>query len=484
MSHFHSAVPEGIGTDRNLPPEIREAAGLRRKVIAWTALDPKYRVDRITCCETFGPVLLLPCLWHGLICFPILFACALMSRNRIKNQYWLLTSTELKVITKSHEACLPGCCRMGHVVTTIPLDTITDCGVKSRAIYVDTARSYKDSEGKWIHTAEGHGLTGYSWFVREVLHRREMVNKNDHNLDGPGVEVVTAVPVMDRGSSVNDSVEEITKLHENGVLTKEEYTKKLQEIIDSIQTASALIPVALDVHLNTLDVPEGIGTDRDLPPEIRETAGLRSEVIAWTALDRQYESDLGRITYCATFGPVLLIPCFWLHGIILFPCLCAAAHSSQNRIKNQYWILTSTELMVITKTGRLVKSIPLDNIITCGVKSPTTGRCSSCVGALPSIYVGTASSGGGSDGGQQYDAFGRGLAGYSWFTSEILHRRDIIKGRSALPSSSDIIHAADVVNAIPVMDRGSSVIESVEARLQKITKFHEDGVFQAAPKNH
>jgi hypothetical protein len=79
-------------------------------------------------------------------------------------------------------------------------------------------------------------------------------------------------------------------------------------------------------------VPEGIGTDRDLPPEIRDAAGLRNEVIAWTALDPQYEPDLCRITCCAISWPFLVVPCLWPHGIILSPCLCAAAEPNEEPI--------------------------------------------------------------------------------------------------------------------------------------------------------
>jgi hypothetical protein len=240
-------------------------------------------------------------------------------------------------------------------------------------------------------------------------------------------------------------------------------------------------------HSKTLAVPEGIGTDRDLPPEIREIAGLRSDVIAWTALDPQYESDLCRSTCCAISFPFLVVPCLWPHGIIFSPCLCAAAYSSQNRMKSQYWILTGTELKVVIKsyevclpgccrTGSLVKSIPLENITDCAVQSPGTGCGAASTGPLPSMYVDTASSGKGSDGGQRHEAIGYGLAGYSWFISEVLHRRDIVKGRSAPPVDSYNTNGAEVVTAIPVMDRGSSANDSVEARIQKITKLHEDGL--------
>jgi hypothetical protein len=98
--------------------------------------------------------------------------------------------------------------------------------------------------------------------------------------------------------------------------------------------------------------------------------------------------------------------------------------------------------------------------------------------------VDTASSGKGSEGGQQHEAIGYGLAGYSWFISELLHRRDIVKGRSAPPVDSyNNTHGVEVVTAIPVMDRGSSVNDSVEARIQKNTKLHEDGVLTTEEYN-
>jgi hypothetical protein len=75
-------------------------------------------------------------------------------------------------------------------------------------IYVFTARNGKDSDGGLQHDAFGYGLTGYGWFISEVRRRRDIARANlppplNSFVDDPGAEVVTAIPVMDRGNSVN-----------------------------------------------------------------------------------------------------------------------------------------------------------------------------------------------------------------------------------------------------------------------------------------
>jgi hypothetical protein len=219
-------------------------------------------------------------------------------------------------------------------------------------------------------------------------------------------------------------------------------------------------------------VPEGIGTDGTLPPEVRDVADLRGDVIAWTAFDPQYESDLRHFTRCMSCAvPALLLPCCWPLAVFFCPFFCAAGCSHYRDLKNQYWVLTSTELKVITCLTS-VNSIPLENITDCGIQD--TGRLTECTGTLPSIYVRTRS-GQDSHALLQYDGYC--LTGYIWFISEVRRRRDIVKSSLPPPLSGYVDDPdVEVVTAIPVMDRGSSVNDSVEARLQKIAKLHEDGI--------
>jgi hypothetical protein len=136
------------------------------------------------------------------------------------------------------------------------------------------------------------------------------------------------------------------------------------------------------------------GSLEDLPDDICDMAGLRSPVMAWTALDPELEKNIGVQTCCAMFGPFLLLPCLWPHLAVSWPCLCVAAGKA---IRNKYWILTETELKVVTKgydvccvpglcqTGNEIKTIPLENITDCGVSAPSFRRCLKCMSMNPTV---------------------------------------------------------------------------------------------------
>jgi hypothetical protein len=225
--------------------------------------------------------------------------------------------------------------------------------------------------------------------------------------------------------------------------------------------------------------PVSVGTKVNLPDDIREMAGLRSEVLAWTALDPDHEGDIGHYACCQAFGPLLVLPCFWPHMIILSPCLCAACSANTNRIKNQYWILCDNELKIVSKSfdtccipgcsqsGNNIKTIPLANITDCGVQASGKGCTNQCTAQLPTIYVDTASVTASSPG--QHEATAVALAGSEWFVKEILNRRDIVMGRAGAPTYAD----AAVVEATVAMDRGD---RSAADRINEITKLHETGI--------
>jgi hypothetical protein len=171
--------------------------------------------------------------------------------NGSKSLYWILTENELKIVSMSFDqCCLPGCFQSGNTVKSIPLENITDCGVGARGntcgnqcvgdlpnIYVDTASA---KEG---HEAEAVALAGHEWFISEILNRRDIVKQGGgaavpmHSYSAPAPAMATVV-AMERGDTTRRSaaerIKEITRLHESGILTNEQYEKKKQEIIDSI----------------------------------------------------------------------------------------------------------------------------------------------------------------------------------------------------------------------------------------------------------
>ncbi|KAI2488654.1 hypothetical protein MHU86_25708 [Fragilaria crotonensis] len=226
-------------TKNSLPRDVHEMAVLRNEVIAWTSLDPEVGRDLGTSalCQSIGAFLILPCFWPHLL----LRASTTSCDNEIRNQYWILTETELKVVDKDHEdCCIPGCCTSGDSVRTIPLDSITDCksddarnGCGSLCCTpMSTVRVYS----KGPYGPVGKGLAHRDWFVHELLNRRDIIN-GKHSLNACCEGEVVATPAMERGGSARsatDRMKDVTELYLSGVLTSDEFLEKKKEIIGLI----------------------------------------------------------------------------------------------------------------------------------------------------------------------------------------------------------------------------------------------------------
>jgi hypothetical protein len=94
--------------DEDLPPAVREAIVVLRShaVVAWTKLDPalESRVLGHVLGNTLWPCLVVPCLWPFLIAAPLTVAWAKIDgQNSLKNQYWILTTAELQIVTMDYE---------------------------------------------------------------------------------------------------------------------------------------------------------------------------------------------------------------------------------------------------------------------------------------------------------------------------------------------------------------------------------------------
>jgi hypothetical protein len=212
--------------------------------------------------------------------------------------------------------------------------------------------------------------------------------------------------------------------------------------------------------------PHNVGTSYNLPEEVRaRLGGASSSVIAWTALDEEYEPTLGQTTCCVIFGPLLVLPCFWPLLIPFCPCLCMAKVAAEIIVRNTFWILTDQDVKILVrsanygcyKSGDNLKSIPLSQITDCGIQAPAQGCFGDCVKSIPSIYIDTASV----REAQRHEVEGYGMAGYDWFVAAILRQRD--QGR-----------ATPITAIATPMERGDP--ETVERRLEQISNLLERGV--------
>jgi hypothetical protein len=173
--------------------------------------------------------------------------------------------------------------------------------------------------------------------------------------------------------------------------------------------------------------PSNVGDDSNLPPEVRAVAGLRSLVVAWTTRDPKYEPDVpGCSSICTT---ACLLACFPM--LLFFPLLLYAVNLPKH--SHIYWILTETELRIVkisirdhfpekSISGGSVHTVPLDNIVACGVK-PTNWSLWSHI--YVEVSETTEDAEGISD--SKHTTVGLALAGQEWLAREILHRRDTLQ---------------------------------------------------------
>jgi hypothetical protein len=209
------SLPHDVGTKDNLPRDVAEIAILRSEVIAWTAFDPELELDleRFAFGEVFKYFLICPCAWPFLVILLPCLCCGKKNlQHRIRNQYWILTETDLKIVTMSYEeCCIPGCESTGDSVHSIPLDTIIHSGAKTfgfecyhsyqlPAIFVDTSYHVAKWDTCSPQEAVGYGLAHQIWFIREILNRRDTFMDSLMAPNPVALAAVVATPVMDRGS--------------------------------------------------------------------------------------------------------------------------------------------------------------------------------------------------------------------------------------------------------------------------------------------
>ena len=241
--------PSNVGTSTDIPDDLVGLAHLQRNnVVAWVTVDKNYydAISDTVWCEGMG-MCIFPCFWPVLIlCAPCIIESTMSTELAIQNTYWVLTTTDVKIIVKSHEGACGG--RKGGQVKSIPLDRITNCGISEPdvggfsttvpKIYIDTVSSgtrYSNDDGP-RHEVIAYGLCGYDWFAAEILARRDALRGQNHHIDPVVAVPVVAYAVMDRGDqaepvpTVESRLQEIEDLRSRGILSEAEYERNLQEI--------------------------------------------------------------------------------------------------------------------------------------------------------------------------------------------------------------------------------------------------------------
>jgi hypothetical protein len=84
------------------------------------------------------------------------------------------------------------------------------------------------------------------------------------------------------------------------------------------------------------------GNAHDLPEELRKALKTSHRVVSWSAADP--DLPYHRFLVCQCIGPLIVLPCFWPHLLILIcPALCVQ-YSNGQALKRTYLVLTEKTL--------------------------------------------------------------------------------------------------------------------------------------------
>jgi hypothetical protein len=247
-SNERTTLPQTVGTNFNLPDDIRDIAGIHAatNVVAWTTFDEEFdhTIDPSMIYRRHVKLgLLIPCFCPFMVLtIPCARSCIIDTVHSIRHTYWILTDRDVKIVVEVINSCSDG---RDNRVHSIPLKDITDCNVQEQSpgywlnglpfLYIDTVASR--SKEQPMHEAVGRGLVGYSRFRTEILYRRDLVLGSPTVPTMAEATIAVAEPVtrMDRGTTISsESIERrmqiITDLHQRGIMTKAEYEMKRHEI--------------------------------------------------------------------------------------------------------------------------------------------------------------------------------------------------------------------------------------------------------------
>jgi len=138
---------------------------------------------------------------------------------------------------------------------------------------------------------------------------------------------------------------------------------------------------SMSSHYGTL-----CGDSTNMPPELKHaTEHMRHTVLYWSATDRTQPIQRGLC--CASAWPMMMLPCFWPHLLILGGPLCCISWCSKQDVQARYIVVTESTVEVVEvehdkccvpgcyRKGQEINSIPLENI----TDVVTDGKAKGCV---------------------------------------------------------------------------------------------------------
>jgi hypothetical protein len=143
------------------------------------------------------------------------------------------------------------------------------------------------------------------------------------------------------------------------------------------------------------------GDGSNMPPQLKEaTAHMKHKVLYWSATDKSQPIQRGLC--CTTAAPMMLLPCFWPHLLILGLPFCCMAWLTKQDVQARYIVVTDATVEVVEvehekcccpgcyRKGNEINSIPLETITDVETDAKAQGCVTSCVPQFTQLRIMTA----------------------------------------------------------------------------------------------
>jgi hypothetical protein len=144
------------------------------------------------------------------------------------------------------------------------------------------------------------------------------------------------------------------------------------------------------------------GDGSNMPPQLKEaTAHMRHKVLYWSATDQTQPIQRGMC--CTAAGPLIALPCFWPHLLILGLPLCCMAWLNKQDVLARYIVVTESTVEVVEvehdkccipgcyRKGNEINSIPLETITDVETDAKSKGCVTCCVPQFTQLRIMTPS---------------------------------------------------------------------------------------------
>lgn len=145
------------------------------------------------------------------------------------------------------------------------------------------------------------------------------------------------------------------------------------------------------------------GDASNMPPTLQNATGNlreRHRILYWSATDPTQPIQRG--ICCVQAGPLIMLPCFWPHLLILGGPFCCAAWCMKQDVLARYIVLTEATVEIIEvehdkccvpgcyRKGQEINSIPLDQINDIQTEGKASGCVTCCVPQFTEMRILTA----------------------------------------------------------------------------------------------